>query len=245
MSHPLPRSAWWVLALVLLPMLACGRFAPRPGATPTPWPTWTPRPTATPTQAPSPTPTVTPIPPTPTPAPTDTPTPPGSPVVGQIARVVAPNGVNIRQAPSLQAARIGQFGRGVLVRVMEGPVAADGYVWWRVDDEHGKAGWIAEGDRTTRWLDGVIGEPRPVNRAVRLGDTVAVTVPSGVVLAVRYEPGTQALVARRLTAGIVLRVVEGPVVLDGLRWWKVSGPNGISGWAAENDADERWLSPIE
>lgn len=245
MSRPGYSPAWWAPVVLLGITLACGRFAPRPESTPTPWPTWTPSPEVTPTRPPTATPTPTPALPTPTATSTATPTPPGSPVIGQMARVVAPNGVNIRQTPSLQAPRLGQFGRGVLVRVLEGPVAADGYVWWRVDDDHGKAGWIAEGDRTTRWLDGSIGEPRPVNRPVRLGDTVAVTVPSGVVLAVRYEPSTQALVARRLTAGIILRVVEGPVVVDGLRWWKVSGPNGISGWAAENDADERWLSPIE
>lgn len=241
---PATRLLLLALALALL-SLACGSFAPRPQLEPTPWPTWTPRPTPTATTPPLPTPTPTIAPPTPTPVPTPTPAPAGSPQTGQKARVVAPNGVNIRQAPSTQSGRVGQFGSGVLVMVLEGPVRADGFTWWRVDDEAGRVGWIAESDANTRWLDSNLGNPRPVSRPVRVGDTVAVTVPAGVVLAIRFEPGQGALVSRRLTGGVVLRAVEGPALVDGLRWWRVAGESGIAGWAAEGDASERWLSPIE
>lgn len=235
----------WPLALLAAISLACGSFAPRPTVEPTPWPTWTPRATATSTRPPVPTATPTEVPPTPTPAP-PTPTPaPGQPQIGQKARIVARTGVNIRQAPSTTAPRVGRYGAGVLVAVLEGPVEADGFRWWRVDDQQGVVGWVADGDASDRWLDGDVGAPRPVNRPVRLGDTVTVTVPAGIVLAIRYEPNTSSLVERRVVAGTVLKISEGPVTAEGLRWWRVAGENGVLGWAAESDADERWLSPIE
>lgn len=159
--------------------------------------------------------------------------------------MVARTGVNIRQAPSTTAPRVGRYGAGLLVVVLEGPVEANGFRWWRVDDEQGLTGWVADGDASDRWLDGEIGAPRPVNRSVRLGDTVSVTVPTGIVLAIRFEPTTSSLVSRRVAAGTVLRISEGPVAADGLRWWRVAGENGVVGWAAEADADERWLSPVE
>lgn len=236
----------WPLVFLAALSLACGRFAPRPTVAPTPWPTWTPRPTATATLPPTPTAAPTPVPPPPTPAP-PTPTPVlGQPQIGQKARVVARTGVNIRQAPSTTAARSGRYGAGVLVSVLEGPVAADGFRWWRVEDGQGLSGWVADGDAVDRWLDARIGAPRPVNRPVRLGDTVTVTVPPGIVLAIRFEPSTSSLVARRLVAGTVLKIEEGPVAAEGLRWWLVAAEGGGAiGWAAEADADERWLSPME
>jgi hypothetical protein len=236
----------WPLALLVAASLACGGFAPRPVVEPTPWPTWTPRPTATATRPPTPTETLTPVPPTPTLAPPTATPIPGQPLLGAKARVVARTGVNIRQSPSTTAPRLGRFGAGVLVAVREGPVEADGFRWWRVEDGQGLSGWVAEGDAVDRWLDARIGAPRPVNRPVRLGDTVSVTVPAGIVLAIRFEPSTNSLAARRLAAGAILQVEEGPVAAEGLRWWLVSAEGGRPiGWAAEADADERWLSPVE
>ncbi len=225
--------------------LACGSFAARPGSEPTPWPTSTPRPpTATATPRP---PTATPTPPPPTPtSPPPTPTLTANHMaVGSPARVVARTGINIRQDPTAKSRLLGRFGAGVKLQVLDGPVQADGFTWWRLDDQHGKTGWAADGDSKDRWLDGDLGAPRPVARAVRPGDTVAVTVRPGLVLAIRFQPGVDALVNSRLTAGAQLQVVEGPVDVGGLRWWRVTDGSGISGWAAEADAEERWLSPIE
>jgi len=177
--------------------------------------------------------------------PTATPTPPGNIALGQPARIVARTGLNIREAPSTKAKRLGRFGAGVLVTVVEGPVQADGYIWWRVDDGYGRAGWVAGGDGEDLWVNGDIGEPRPVNRPVRLGDTVMVTVQFGRSLAVRYEPSKSSLRARRVLRGTRFAVIGGPVVVDGFRWWRVQRADGLVGWAAEGDGEDRWLSPIE
>jgi hypothetical protein len=180
------------------------------------------------------------------PEPAPIPTPAGNIVVGQQARIVAVSGVNIRQEPSTSAARAGFYASGALVDVLEGPVSADDYVWWKVDDRYGKSGWIAAGDGDAIWLNGEIGEPRPVNRQVRLGDMVYVSVAPGKVLTIRFEPGKNGFVSRRVKAGTLLFTLEGPVIIDGLRWWRVRrDEDGLTGWAAEGDRENRWLKPME
>lgn len=261
---PIPSRKLALAILVALTLLtmACGSFAPRPEEQPLLRPTRKPQipPTSTLASTPSPQPpslsttaatdaadppTIpAPLEPQPTLSPTSTPA--GNITLGQLARVVAVAGVNIRQNPSTSAPRAGFYASGALVDVLEGPVYADDYVWWRVDDRHGKSGWIAAGDGKTLWLNGEIGEPRPVNRPVRLGDTVYVSVAPGKLLTIRFEPGKRGLVARRVKAGTLLSTLEGPVIVGGLRWWKVRRiEDGLTGWAAEGDRKTRWLKPME
>ena len=93
---------------------------------------------------------------------TFTPTPlPGTALApGQPARVTAPAGLNYRESPASNAALIGQFGTGQRVTVLAGPIVADGFTWWQIDDGAGNAGWAAEGDETTVWLSPQLGEPQ-------------------------------------------------------------------------------------
>ena len=54
--------------------------------------------------------------------------------------------VNVREAPSINAERIGRLAQGVTFEVLEGPTCADGLTWFKVvygDDD--KEGWLAEG----------------------------------------------------------------------------------------------------
>ncbi len=229
--------AWFLF--LLGPALACGRFEPRP--TPTPLPptaTATALPTriasATATRAATPTPEATA---------TFTPTPPpGSALrVGQPARVVAPQGINIRNAASTSGRRIGRFGAGVKVTVQEGPVEANGFRWWRVSDSGGKAGWVAERDANTVWLTAQLGDPRPVDRPIQVGDTVVVTADG---VALRAFPGKGTTLLREMPRGSKLALTEAPVDVDGLRWWHVKNEK-YDGWAAENSGSQRLLSPVE
>ncbi|MCX7791753.1 MAG: SH3 domain-containing protein [Chloroflexaceae bacterium] len=100
-----------------------------------------------PTSAPPPVPT-----PGPTPAPTVTPPPTitveGSPAglaVGARARVINLGGAPLRAraAPGLSSPVTARIPEGREVTVLEGPIEADGYVWWRVEAAEG-AGWVAE-----------------------------------------------------------------------------------------------------
>jgi uncharacterized protein YgiM (DUF1202 family) len=164
---------------------------------------------------------------------------------GQPARVAAIGGLNMRQKPGMDQLRIGKLAPGALVQILEGPVESPPYRWWRVRDKRGLEGWVAEGDGQDEWLSPQIGEPRPVNRPVVRGDEVVVTTHKGNVLTVRFEAGLDSVVARRLRAGTHLKVVDGPVDVDGYRWWQIEDQEGRRGWAAEGDQETRWLTPIE
>lgn len=158
-----PRRAlfpWWVWPLAILaavltfvivwfglvaPSLRAGQ-AVVPTATPTPTPT-----VAPPTGLP-------PIPPTtaPTPPPTNTPEPTRAPsgtiTVGGKVRVTGTGAarLNVRQQPGTSAPVVTRAEDGHVFTVLEGPQTADGYQWWKVQDDQGVTGWAA-----ANWLEPV------------------------------------------------------------------------------------------
>lgn len=252
-ANPDRRRRSWRYALVpwlvvVLTSLACGSFVPRP--TPVPRPTATPIVEVAQAAAPSVTPTLdlpTSVPTRDAPTPTFTPTPaPGTAIiVGQPARVTATQGLNARKEAGASGDRVGRYPPDAIVSVLEGPVDADGYRWWRVGNNE-LAGWVAEGDSEAVWLSPDMGSTQPVDRSVQVGDDVLVTVGDTGLLKVRAEPGTGAKVQHQVPNQTQLSIVEGPVDADGYRWWKVTNEAGnISGWAAEGDDEDRWLTPLE
>jgi hypothetical protein len=86
-------------------------------------------------------PTRTPIFPTPTPEPTATPV---GLQIGASAQIVNTEGtLRGRKEPNLKAAAITAFKVGERVRILEGPVEADGFTWWRIEGASG-SGWSAQ-----------------------------------------------------------------------------------------------------
>lgn len=65
--------------------------------------------------------------------------------VGGSAQVANTEGRTLRgrAAPGLKAPVRVAFAEGEQVRILEGPVVADGYTWWRVEGRNG-AGWAAQ-----------------------------------------------------------------------------------------------------
>jgi len=61
----------------------------------------------------------------------------------------------VRSAPVKSDNIIGQIYPGTILQVIEGPVCADGLVFWKVTSEAipGGAGWTAEGDGIDYWLE--------------------------------------------------------------------------------------------
>lgn len=255
-------TAFWQLRILLLvsliwlaPTIACGSFAPRPTATPTLPPVVQQPPTQVTEGEPEVEALATQLAPgavadtaTPAPTATFTPTPlPGTALsVGQQARVTAPAGLNFRDVPSTDGQLLGQLGTGQLVNLIDGPVEADGFTWWQMDDRQGNVGWGAEGDDETVWLSPQIGEPQPVNRPPAVGDRVAVTMGANAQLTVRSLPGTDAPQVTRVNPGREFTVLAGPQQTDGYTWYQIRSDDGsIEGWAADGDGVDRWLSPLE
>lgn len=91
-------------------------------------------PTATPTVVPSPTPAVL--------------------QVGARARVTNTQGRPLRgrEAPSLEAPARVAFAEGEEVQLLEGPVDADGYTWWRIEGPSGNAWSAQQSPEGIMWL---------------------------------------------------------------------------------------------
>ncbi|NPA91761.1 MAG: SH3 domain-containing protein [Chloroflexi bacterium] len=89
------------------------------------------------------------------PLPKATPTPTGSRITVGSTVVVNTRGANwlaLREAPGKHARILGRYPPGTRLTVLDGPVVREGFIWWRVQDKKGVAGWMAQGDREDRWL---------------------------------------------------------------------------------------------
>ncbi|MBC8097949.1 MAG: SH3 domain-containing protein, partial [Armatimonadetes bacterium] len=73
-------------------------------------------------------------------------------VVGQQGRVVPGDANNVRDLPSRDGAKIGEIPGEASFTVLEGPVCADGFNWWRVNYD-GLDGWTVEGQGTDYWVE--------------------------------------------------------------------------------------------
>jgi hypothetical protein len=113
------------------------RDVPPPGEGALPVPTATPEPPGTPgtpateeasTEPPAPTPTIS----------------YGVETWGTGTRVTLKETLALRESQSVNAPAAGDATEGETGTVIEGPVAADGHWWWRVEFEDGRAGWIAQ-----------------------------------------------------------------------------------------------------
>ena len=261
MPQPHPLNHRWRLRALLAasliwlgPTLACGSFAPRPTPTPT-----QPAVAEMATQQvpgassgslveaapllPSETDT-----PTPEPTATFTPTPiPGTTLsIGQPARVIAPNGVNMRAEPSTTATLVRYLPSRLKVTVIDGPSDGEGYRWWKLDDAEGNIGWAVENDGETDLLSPQMGEPEPVDRSPRVGERARVTMKQGGQLSIRETPGTDANLVTRANPGEEFTITGGPQEANGYTWFQIRSDEGATeGWAAESDGTERWLSPLE
>lgn len=138
---------------------------------------------------------------------------------GTVARVAAgPNPgdcVNVRGGPGLNAPVLTCLPDGTLVTVADGPVTADGRLWWRLEG----LGWAAG--------DYLIGVSAPIP-ALRPGARALVDAGEGDCLNLRAAPGMAAPVLACLPSGARVTITDGPRAADGRTWWQVDG----RGWAA-------------
>ncbi|MBZ0288380.1 MAG: SH3 domain-containing protein, partial [Anaerolineae bacterium] len=90
----------------------------------------------------------TPQPSTATITPTMIPTPPPLFHVGQTVRVQTIDGeiLNLRAAPTRKSEILVYIEDDTLLELLEGPVEAEGYYWWRVHTPDGLEGWVVEND---------------------------------------------------------------------------------------------------
>ncbi len=249
------RILFAVAIIWLGPTLACGSFAPRPLPTATiavintPEPQQTEAGTGGPIVEITPTvalqPTDTPLA-APTPTFTVTPAPGTALAKGQPARIATEDGLNLRDKPSTNGQLLTRLGGGQKVTVVDGPVSAENFTWWKIDDGQGNVGWAVQGDGETDWISPKLGEAQPVDRAPKVGERVQVTTEDGELLTIRALPGRDAPILAQVGAGKQYTVIAGPQSAEGLKWYRIRSDDGtLEGWAADGDNTKRWLSPLE
>jgi hypothetical protein len=149
-TPPAPRrglwraSAWQMLVALAFVMVAVVGLCQVSGLAkrlrPLPTPTLTPTATLVPTATAVPT-----LTPTDTPVPTATATP--APVItagGQvIVKGTGGQQLSLRAGPAVTQERLRIVEEGSALKVLEGPVAADGFQWWKVQTTDGVEGWAA------------------------------------------------------------------------------------------------------
>lgn len=60
----------------------------------------------------------------------------------------------IRKEPNSSSTILTLFSPGTTMKILEGPVCANGWVWWKVQSyTSGDIGWTAEGDSNSYWLE--------------------------------------------------------------------------------------------
>ncbi len=251
------RLLFAVSLIWLAPALACGSFAPRPlppatVAVVTPVdPQVSTEGTGGPVTEESITPTLallateTPLP-APTPTFTATAVPGTALAKGQPARITTEDGLNLRDSASTSGQLITRLGGGQKVTIIDGPVSGENFTWWKLDDGQGNVGWAVQGDKDGDWLSPQLGEAKPANRAPKVGERVQVTTEGDQMLTIRATPGRDASIVAQVEAGKQYTVVAGPQTTEGFTWYQIRSDDGsLTGWAADGDDTERWLSPLE
>lgn len=118
---------------------------------------------------------------------------------------------------------------GSKATILEGPIIKDGEKYWRVRFDDGTEGWVAEDS-----LNYLKTEKKPLSQMdnPKEGDRVSV---SKVGTAVYAEPGENQIAIK--DKNIEGEIVGGPVVKDGVKYWKVHFDDGTEGWVAEDNLD--------
>lgn len=211
------------MALMLLPAAAAQTLIP----TFTPLPTYTTLPT------------ITIIPPSYT--------PPGcfpSLGFGRGTFVVLDPGVNVRNIPSLSGAVVNYYVDAVVLTIVDGPVCANGYNWWRVEGS-GNPGWVIEGRPERYFLTAISPTVDPSTicftpLSLTVGERARVI--TGIRVHTRAD--LSSLVMTVVPLGSLIDVLRGPVCAGQINWWQVRVPFGnttIVGWVGEGYPENYWL----
>ena len=134
-------------------------------------------------------------------------------------RISVREAVRVRSAASVVSVVRGSQGVGASGVILEGPLSAGGYRWWKIDYDNGADGWSAD-----EFLVPRAPETERIAQA-------RVTLLSR--LRVRAQPGLQGATQGTQPVGGRGTIIDGPVYLDGYRWWKIDYDLGADGWSAD------------
>jgi hypothetical protein len=170
-------------------------------------------------------------------------------------RTTGGDSLNMRSAAGTEYAIIQKLPSGTLLLLLEGPVSAGSYLWWRVQAPDGQQGWVVESaDGVPTLMPGRSASTGEVDESLEgaadpslpsllaIGGDAIVTLPNPRdSLRLRNAAGLDGRIIVLLPNGTRLRVVDGPRPANGYTWWQLRTPEGNVGWAAEVIGDDRVL----
>lgn len=169
----------------------------------------------------------------------------------------------IRSGAGKSNSYLGQIQPGDGLRVLDGPLCADGFSWWFVESiQGGLKGWTVEGRASEQWIipcpDQTIGchkklmpapsisnTPSPTAqdegkqknncRSDKLAVGILAQVEQDSLLILRSGPNSDTVIGR-IGPLSIMNVVDGPACTGSTVWWKVK-PIALHllGWATENN----------
>lgn len=153
----------------------------------------------------------------------------------------------VRDQPSTQNSIVlGWLPPGVAMTITDGPVTANGLLWWKVQAELARlSGWTPEHDGTSFFL-GPIEDRALCTHAVRarlqLGDRALVTAPLSI--HVRRTPSFEGAITDLVATGTEVTIVGGPLCTNQIVWWNITADSlPQPRWIAEGQAGQHFLLP--
>lgn len=150
-------------------------------------------------------------------------------------------GVFLRNLPSINGGRIDFYNTSVTFEIVDGPVCADGYNWWHVDEGpvEGFPGWIAEGTPDFYLIfPGDNPNPPPPCAPMVAGLAEGVNARLLSDLRVRRQPGFTTAVYVVLPGNSYVLLAGGATCVEDVNWWPITftDTNGalIEGYIAES-----------
>ncbi len=160
--------------------------------------------------------------------------------IGAMARVMPGVPNNLRAAPTVNSADTGNLPAGTIFEVLQGPICADGYLWYEIRGTE-FIGWTAEGTSNgSYFLEPATCGNSPFTRLTPGGRG---EVLPGTPNTLREGPGTNYARRGSLAGGTSFVVEAGPHCGPNGRAWYAVRSGNVSGWTAEGEGSEYWLQP--
>lgn len=161
----------------------------------------------------------------------------------------------VRSGAGIIYSYIGELEPSAGVKVIDGPLCADGYSWWLIESTNAPLkGWTVMGSGSKQWIIPCANPNIPCDKAPVNPPTVTLTVQDndhnqcksdmfvigmvaqvkqGDLLVIRSEPYTGAVIGYAGPMSTV-NIMNGPHCAGGTTWWKVRiSESNLTGWTTE------------
>lgn len=112
--------------------------------------------------------------------------------------------------------------------IVDGPVTKDGVKYWKIHFDDGTEGWVAEND-----LDYVTSKSTPLSSMPTMIGAKVLVSKNGTSL---YDsPGGRQI--GTIKKGSTGKIIEGPIIKNGVKYWHIKLDDGREGWVAEDNLE--------